>query len=81
MLPARATPQSEDLTDAHQTMTVHVVARTSPSDPDPLRGVVLQLRHPADEIDGRLRAWDVRSVIGGSTCAGDPDSLCIPVGG
>ena len=44
-LPAQSDLQSQNLTDEHQTMTVYVVARTTPADPDPLSAVTVQLRN------------------------------------
>ena len=82
-LPTRSELQSQNLSDEHQTMTVYVVARTSPSAPEPLRGVTVQLRglrHHPDSIDGRDWTWDVTQVTAGSACADDPHSLCVPLG-
>jgi hypothetical protein len=59
-LPSTTTLQTQNLADEHQTITVYVVARTSPDTPDPLRGVTLRLsnpRHHPDAIDSR--AWNV----------------------
>ena len=82
-LPAQSELQSQNLTDEHQTMTVYVVARTSPTVPHPLPGVTVQLtglRHHPDSIDGRDWTWDVQQVTAGSTCPDDPRSLCVPLG-
>jgi hypothetical protein len=81
-LPARSELQSQNLSDEHQTMTVYVVARTSPSAPDPLQGVTVELRglrHHPDSIDARDWNWDVQQVTAGSACADDPRSLCVPL--
>ncbi len=82
MLPSQTSLQSLNLAEEHQTMTVHVVARTGPTDPDPLGSVTLQLRDPRhhpDDIDSRAWTWDVQRVTAGNTCPGDPRSLCVPV--
>jgi hypothetical protein len=78
-LPVRASLQTVDLSDDFQTMTVYIVARTSPDDPHPLRGVTLQLRHLTDEISGRYVSWRVQRITQGAACPGDADSLCLPV--
>lgn len=83
VLPAQSELQSQNLTDEHQTMTVHVVARTGPAVPNPLQGVTVQLRdlrHHPDGIDARDWVWDVQQLTTGSTCADDPHSLCVPLG-
>jgi hypothetical protein len=82
-LPSATTLQSEDLADEHQTLTVYVVERTNPTQPDPLRGVTLQLRNPRhhpDDIDSGTWTWGVQQVTAGSACPGDPNSLCLPLG-
>jgi hypothetical protein len=82
-LPAQSELQSQNLSDEHQTMTVYVVARTSPARPHPLQGVTVQLegfRHHPDGIDGRAWNWNVQRVTAGSTCPEDPRSLCVPLG-
>jgi hypothetical protein len=81
--PAHSELQSQNLSDEHQTMTVYVVARTSPSVPHPLQGVTVQLRdfrHHPDGIDSRAWNWNVQRVTAGSTCPDDPRSLCVPLG-
>ena len=83
MLPSETTLQSQNLADEHQTMTVYVVARTSPAEPDPLHGVTLELRNPRhrpDTLDSRAWTWSVQSVTAGSACPDDPNSLCVPIG-
>lgn len=80
-LPVQTSLQSVDLTDNFQTMTVYVLARTSPTDPEPLHGVTLQLRHLTDEVDGALRSWEVQRITAGAPCPGDANSLCVPVSG
>jgi hypothetical protein len=83
VLPAQSELQSQNISDEHQTMTVHVVARTSPAAPDPLRAVTVQLRnlrHHPDGIDARDWTWDVRQVTAGSACPDAPNSLCVPLG-
>lgn len=80
-LPVHASLQTVDLSDDFQTMTVYVVARTSPNDAHPLRDVTLQLRHLTDEIDGRYVPWSVQRITRGTACPGDADSLCVPVRG
>jgi hypothetical protein len=82
VLPPRTTLQSLNLAEEHQTMTVHVVARTGPADPEALRGVSLQLRDPRhhpDIIDPQSWTWEVERVTAGSTCPDDPNSLCVPL--
>jgi hypothetical protein len=82
-LPAQSELQSQNLTDEHQTMTVYVVARTTPADPDPLSAVTVQLRnlrHHPDGIDARDWTWNVRKVTAGSACPDAPNSLCVPLG-
>jgi hypothetical protein len=83
VLPSQTALQSQNLADEHQTMTVYVVARTSPTEAEPLRGVTLQLRDPRhhpDAIDAGAWTWDVQQVTAGSACPGDPNSLCVPLG-
>jgi hypothetical protein len=82
VLPQQATLQSENLAEQHQTMTLYVVARTTPADSDPLHGITVQLRDPRhhpDTIDSGTWTWDVQRVTAGSTCPDDPDSLCVPL--
>jgi hypothetical protein len=74
--------QSQDLDEEHQTMTVYVVARTDSGEPNPLHGVTLQLRNPRhhpDVIDARTWTWTIERRTGGLACAGDPNSLCVPL--
>lgn len=83
VLPAQSELQSQNLTDEHQTMTVYVLARTSPTAPHPLQGVTVQLRdlrHHPDGIDARDWTWDVQQMTAGGSCADDPHSLCVPLG-
>jgi hypothetical protein len=84
VLPPQSELQSQNLTDEHQTMTVYVVARTTPADPDPLRAVTVQLRnlrHHPDGIDARDWTWDVQQVTAGRACPDAPtSSLCVPLG-
>jgi hypothetical protein len=82
-LSARATLQTENLSDEHQTMEVYVLARTGSGAADPLHGVTLQLRdlrHHPDDIDAGAWTWGVQRVTAGSACPGDPNSLCVPLG-
>ncbi|MGZ4539992.1 MAG: hypothetical protein ACXVXS_12805 [Blastococcus sp.] len=81
-MPSQTIVQSQDLSGEHQTLTVYVVARTSPADPHPLQNVTLQLRDPrhrADDIDDRPWTWALQRVTGGSACPGAPNSLCLPL--
>jgi hypothetical protein len=82
VLPARTTLQTEELRDEHQTMTVYVVAPTSPATPDPLHGATVQLSNPrlnANSINLRPWTWNVAHVTAGSPCPDDPNSLCVPL--
>jgi hypothetical protein len=82
VLPSETTLQSQDLADQHQTMTVYVVARTSPAASDPLHGVTLRLRNPRhhpDNLDSRAWTWGVEHVPAGSACPDDPNALCVPI--
>jgi hypothetical protein len=76
-LPPRATLQTLYLAAEQKTITVYVVARAGG-----LPGATLRLQnlrfHP-DSTGGRERTWTVDQVTGGTTCAGDPNSLCVPV--
>lgn len=81
-LSSTTTLQTQNLANEHQTMTVFVVARTSPDVPEPLRGVTLQLRdlrHHPDDIDSGTWTWDVTQTTAGEVCPDDPNSLCVPV--
>ena len=81
-MPTQTTLQTQDLAGAHQAFTVYVLARTSPSVPNPLHGVTLQLRNlrrNPDDINPRPWTWNVQSVTTGSACSGDPGSLCVPL--
>lgn len=82
-LPARTTLQSQDVAGEHQRMTVYVVARTSPGQPDPLHGVTLQvsgLRRNPDDISAEPWSWHLDRLTAGSACPDDPQSLCVPLG-
>jgi hypothetical protein len=82
VLPATNTLQTQDLADEHQTITVFVVARTSAANPDPLRGVTVQLRNPRhrpDDVDSRAWAWDLQQTTG-SACPADTTGLCVRIG-
>lgn len=81
VLPATNTLQTQDLADEHQTITVYVVARTSAADPDPLRGVTVQLRNPRhrpDDIDSRAWVWNVKQTTGGA-CPADTTGICAQI--
>jgi hypothetical protein len=83
MLPSETTLQSQNVADEHQTMTVYVVARTSPAEPDPLHGVTLELRNPRhhpDTLDPGAWTWGVQHLTAGTPCADGPTSLCVPIG-
>jgi hypothetical protein len=71
-----------ELADERQTMTVYVVARTGPADPDPLHGVTLQVRDPRrnpDNISATPWTWNVARLTAGTPCPGVPNSLCPPL--
>jgi hypothetical protein len=77
-LPSRATLQTLYLSAAHQTIRVYVVAGTGG-----LQGASLRLENPRyhpDSTGGRARTWTVSQVTGGTTCPGDPNSVCVPLG-
>lgn len=81
VLPATNTLQTQDLADEHQTITVYVVARTSAANPDPLRGVTVQLRNPRhrpDDIDSRAWTWNLKQTTG-SACPADTTGLCVQI--
>ena len=81
-MPTQTTVQTQDLAGEHQAFTVYVIARTSPATPDPLHGVILQLRNlrrNPDNINSRSWTWNVQRVTTGSACPGKPDSLCVPL--
>jgi hypothetical protein len=66
-------------------MTVYVVARTSPAEPDSLHGVTLELRNPRhhpDTLDPGAWSWGwgAQHLTAGTPCADDPNSLCVPIG-
>jgi len=82
-VPAAAVLQSQDLADEHQTLTAYVIAGMGADGADPLAGATLELRdlrHHPDDIDGTDWTWEPQDVVGGSTCPGDPGSLCVPLG-
>lgn len=81
-VPADAVLQTQNLSEEHQTLTLYVVARTD-AGTDPLAGATLELRdlrHHPDDIDDTDWTWGPQDVVGGSTCADDPNSLCVPLG-
>jgi len=82
-VPTDAVLQTEDLSDEHQTLTAYVVARTGDDGQDPLLGAMLELgdlRHHPNDVDGTDWTWGPQDIVGGSTCADDPGSLCLPLG-
>jgi hypothetical protein len=83
VLPTRTTLQSQDLAGEHQSMTVYVLARIGAAGADPLQGATLQirdLRRNPDALNPDPWTWHVERVTAGSACAGDHDSLCVPLG-
>jgi hypothetical protein len=83
VLPTRTTLQSQDLAGEHQSMTVYVLARIGAAGADPLQGATLQIRDPRrnpDALNPDPWTWHVERVTAGSACAGDHDSLCVPLG-
>jgi hypothetical protein len=76
-LPSRTALETQNLAEEHQTEQVYVVAPTGG-----LHGVTLQLRDPrhyGDTMDDRTWTWTISSVIAGTTCDGDANSLCVPL--
>jgi hypothetical protein len=83
VLPTRTTLQCQDLAGEHQSMTVYVLARIGAAGADPLQGATLQIRDPRrnpDALNPDPWTWHVERVTAGSACAGDHDSLCVPLG-
>jgi hypothetical protein len=75
--------QTEELGQAHQTMTLYAVAPAGTAAPDPFRGSTVRidgLRASENSITTRPWAWAVGSVTEGSACPDDPNSLCLPLG-
>lgn len=75
--------QTEELSEAHQTMTLYAVAPAASATPDPFQGSTVRidgLQVAENSISTRPWTWVVEAVTEGSACPDDPDALCVPLG-